>query len=422
MSKNTKNIFIEPWIEKEGWDVLDFSKVKTPAYVVSLPKLEQNLKILNQVEKDTGCKILMALKSFSMFSTFPLVKKYLSGTEASSVNEARLGYKEFGKEIHVFSPSYIEENIGEYIKYADHLVFNSFSQWNKFKTKIASSAIRRRGRISCGIRVNLEHSEIENPIYDPSSPNSHFGVTRDLFEKDNLDGLEGLHFHNLCELGADALERTLKVFEEKFGEFLPQMKWVNFGGGHHITRRDYDIDLLCKIIIDFKNKYPHLKIYLEPGETIALNAGVLVASVVDIFKTGPSSDKASIAVLDVSATCHMPDVLEMPYLPTILGAEPLLRSPDSQSEFRAKPAIPNGNNYRLVGPSCLTGDIIGEYSFTKPLEIGQKLVFLNMAIYTMVKNNTFNGVNLPTIAILDKNGKVKIIKKFGYKDFKNRLS
>jgi carboxynorspermidine decarboxylase len=394
-----ENIFIEPWVEEADWTDFDFSKIKTPAYVVSLPLLERNFQILNEIERKTGARILMALKSFSMFSTFPLVLKYISGSEASSINEARLGKEEFKKEVHTFSPSFTEKNIKEYIKYSDHLVFNSFSQWNKFKSAIKNS----KKKVSCGIRVNVEHSEVDNPMYDPSSPNSHFGVTIRNFEKENLSLLEGLHFHNLCESGADALERTLKVFEEKFGEFLPQMKWVNFGGGHHITRKDYDIGLLCKIITDFKIRYPHLTVYLEPGEAIALNAGVLVAEVVDIFKNNLNT-----AVLDVSATTHMPDVLEMPYLPSILGAEGAKESKE--------------HNYRLVGPSCLTGDVIGEYSFPKELVIGQKLVFLNMAIYTMVKNNTFNGVNLPDIATIDKNGRIKIIKKFGYKDFKNRLS
>ena len=400
MSKSKENIFIEPWIETEGWDKEDFSKVETPSYVVSLEKLENNLKILKGVEEKTGAHILMALKGFSMFSTFPLIKKYLSGSEASSVNETRLGCKEFGKETHVFSPSYTEQNIKEYIKYADHLVFNSFSQWNKFKSNCV-------GKVSCGLRVNLEHSEVETSMYDPSSENSHFGVTIVNFEKENIAGLEGLHFHNLCELNADALQRSLKAFEEKFGEFLPQMKWVNFGGGHHITRKDYDLELLYKVLNDFKTKYPHLEVYLEPGEAVALNAGVLVASVVDIFKNG-----MNIAVLDVSATTHMPDVLEMPYLPSILGALPSHQAMAGEES----------HIYRLVGPSCLTGDVIGEYSFTKPLLVGQKLVFMNMAIYTMVKNNTFNGVNLPNITTVDKSGIIKIIKKFDYKDFKNRLS
>jgi len=397
--KNTKDIFIEPWIEKDGWEEVDFSKIKTPTYLVSLEKLEKNLKILNQVEKRTGARILMALKSFSMYSTFPLIKRYLSGSEASSVNEARLGYEKFGKELHIFSPSYTDSNIKEYIKYGDHIVFNSFSQWNKFKKKIHNST----RKISCGMRVNVEHSEVDTPMYDPSSPDSHFGVTLNNFENENIKGLEGLHFHNLCELNADALERTLKVFDKKFGKYLPQMKWVNFGGGHHITRGDYNVDLLCKLIIDFKSKYPNLKVYLEPGEAIALNAGVLVGEVVDIFK-----NNKNIVVLDVSATTHMPDVLEMPYLPTIFGG------------VVAK--VDTLDNYRLVGPSCLTGDVIGEYSFVKSLEIGQKIIFMNMAIYTMVKNNTFNGVNLPNIATLDKKGRIKIIKKFGYTDFKNRLS
>jgi len=399
MSKNNENIFIEPWIETEMWEAVNFSKIEAPTYVVSLEKLEKNLKILNQIEKKTGVRILMALKSFSMYSTFPLIKRYLSGSEASSVNEAHLGYEKFGKETHVFSPSYTEKNIVEYMRYSDHLVFNSFPQWNKFKKIIKAS----NKKISCGLRVNVEHSEVETPMYDPSSSDSHFGVTIANFEKENINGLDGLHFHNLCELGADALERTLKVFEEKFGEFLPQMKWVNFGGGHHITRKDYDVDLLCKIISDFKKRHPKMIVYLEPGEAIALNAGVLVGEVIDIFK-----NNKNIAVLDVSATTHMPDVLEMPYLPSILGAEPAKEGAE--------------HNYRLVGPSCLTGDVIGEYSFAKPLEIGQKIVFMNMAIYTMVKNNTFNGVNLPNIATLDKKNNIKIIKKFSYNDFKNRLS
>ncbi len=393
-----KNLFIEPWIDTEGWNLLDVENVKTPCYIVSEKRLEKNLKILKEVEDKTRVKILMALKSFSMFSTFPLMKKYLIGSEASSVNEARLGYEKFGGEVHVFSPSYTKENIKEYIKYSDHLVFNSFSQWNNFKNILKKS----KKKISAGIRVNLEHSEVETSMYDPSSQNSHFGVTKSNFEIENLEGLEGLHFHNLCELNADALMRSLVVFEEKFGEFLSKMKWVNFGGGHHITRSDYDLNLLSEIILKFKKRHPHLEVYLEPGEAVALNAGVLVAEVVDIFHNG-----IDIAVLDVSATTHMPDVLEMPYLPTILGASP-------KSE--------NGNNYRLVGPSCLTGDVIGEYSFGKSLKIGEKIVFLNMAIYTMVKNNTFNGVNLPSVLIWTKDNKIKIIKKFGYKDFKERLS
>ena len=402
MSKD-KNIFIEPWVLEEGWRIEDFAKLKHPAYVISLKKLEENLRILNQVEKRTGAHILMALKGFSMFSTFPLARKYLSGTEASSVNEARLGFEEFGPDVHVFSPSYTTENMKEYLKYANHLVFNSLSQWQQFASFAKTSA--RRRKISFGIRVNLEHSEVETPMYDPSSKDSHFGVKIIDLGAADLVGLNGLHFHNLCELGAEALDRSLKVFEKKFGQYLSQMKWVNFGGGHHITRADYNLDLLCQLINDFKKRHPHLEVYLEPGEAIALNAGVLVGQVIDIKKSKTSKD---IAVLNISATTHMPDVLEMPYLPSILGAKPLSAN--------------STHNYRLVGPSCLTGDVIGEYSFPKELILGQKIVFLNMAIYTMVKNNTFNGVDLPDIMTLDHKGKLKLIKKFNYLDFKNRLS
>jgi carboxynorspermidine decarboxylase len=406
MSKQYNEPFIEPWVETQGWNMKDFNKVKTPSYVVSLEKLEENLKILNQVEIETGCKILLAMKGFSMFSTFPLIRKYLSGSEASSVNEARLGFEEFKKEVHTFSPSYTDNNIKDYIKYSDHLIFNSFSQWNRFKKIIvASSATRRKGgRISCGIRVNLEHSESEIEMYDPSRPNSQFGVTRANFEEYNLDGIDGLHFHNLCELNADALERSLKVFEEKFGKLLDKMKWVNFGGGHHITRKDYDLELLKKIINGFRAKYTHLDVYLEPGEAVALNTGVLVGSVIDVLKNGKN-----IAVLDISPTCHMPDVLEIPYIPTILEAQ-------------ANPKEGDENAYQLVGPSCLTGDVIGDYTFKEKLKVGDRVIFMNMAIYTMVKNNTFNGINLPNIALMDKKGKIKIVKKFGYKDFKSRLS
>jgi carboxynorspermidine decarboxylase len=399
MPSDTQQLFTEFWADGDGFREVDYSTIETPCYLVSLKNLEKNLKILDFVEKTAGCKILLALKSFAMFSVFPFMKGYVSGTEASSPNEARLGYEEFGGETHVFSPSYTEKNIGEYLHYADHLVFNSFSQWERLKGTILSSG----KNVSCGIRVNVEHSEVEVAMYDPSSPVSRFGVTRANFDPEKLAGLDGIHFHNLCQLGADALERTLRAFEEKFGEFLPQLKWVNWGGGHHITRCDYDVDLLCKLIVDFKKRYPQITVYLEPGEAFGLNAGVLVAEVVDIFTNG-----IPMAILDVSAANHMPDVLEMPYLPTILDA---------------RPACEGGENiYRLSGPGCLTGDVIGDYSFPQPLKVGQKIVFLNMAVYTMVKNNTFNGVDLPAIAVLDDNHQVKIVRKFGYQDFRQRLS
>jgi len=411
MQKNQK-IYTEPWAESAGWNVKDFEGLKTPCYVVDEKKLKRNLEILARVQKDCGVKIIMALKGFAMFSVFPLIKKYLFGVGASSLNEARLGFEEFGGEIHVFSPAFLEEEFNEMTRYASHIIFNSFSQWKKYRSRV----FKNKKKISCGLRVNPEHSEVEVALYDPCGENSRLGVARKNFEADELAGIEGLHFHNLCERNADSFERTLKVFEKKFGEFLPKMKWVNFGGGHHITRKDYDIKLLRKVIKDFKKRFPHLEIYLEPGEAISLNAGVLVATVQDIIVNGLMSDVLRtsdidrlipIAILDTSFTCHMPDALEMPYRPSILGAgEP--------GEFMY--------NYRFGGISCLAGDTMGDYSFKKPLTIGSKIIFLNMAHYTMVKNTTFNGINLPLIILRDRSGKFWTIKKFGHSDFKDRLS
>lgn len=400
-----KKIFIEPWIDASGWKAEDFVNLETPCYVVDEERLEHNLEILGKVQKDAGCKILMALKGFAMFSLFPLIQQYLYGVAASSLHEAHLGFEEFGGEVHIFSPAYLEKEFDEVMRFSSHIIFNSFSQWEKYREKIWIN----KKKIVCGIRVNPEYSEVAVPLYDPCGQYSRLGVTRRNFINScqkgfpgGLDGISGLHFHTLCEMDAGALARTLNVFEEKFGEFLHRMQWVNFGGGHHTTRQDYDIPLLCRIINDFKKRYPHLDVYLEPGEAIALNAGVLIASVVDIVR-----NKKDIAILDTSFSCHMPDVLEMPYRPTILGA-------GEAKKFK--------HTYRLGGLTCLAGDIIGDYSFPKPLVIGEKLVFLNMAIYTMVKNTTFNGIGLPTIAFKDKTGRIRIIRKFSYEDFKNRLS
>lgn len=376
---------------------LDTAEIQTPCYVVDEEAIERNLKVLDSVQRLTGCKILMALKGFAMFSLFPLIRQYLYGIAASSLDEARLGYEEFGKEVHVFSPAYREEEFGQMLEYGNHIIFNSFSQWNRFKSVVSS----HEKKIFCGIRVNPEHSEVKVSIYDPCGPFSRLGVTRKNFEEDDLAGISGLHFHNLCELNADSLERTLSVFEQKFGRFLTQIQWVNFGGGHHITRKDYDVDLLCRLIVDFKNRYP-LEVYLEPGEAIALNTGVLVASVLDIIH-----NEMEIAILDTSAAAHMPDVLEMPYRPEIWGAGKAGENPFT---------------YRLGGLTCLAGDVIGDYSFPEPLEIGSKLIFLDMAHYTMVKNNTFNGVRLPSIAIRDSKKRVLVVRKFGYEDYRNRLS
>jgi len=376
---------------------LDTDRIPTPCYVIDETVLEQNLKILDTVQRRTDCKILLALKGFAMFSVFPLIRQYLSGIAASSLDEARLGFEEFGKEVHVYSPAYKSPEFDELLSYCDHMVFNSFSQWHYFKP-----LIEKKGNfLRCGIRINPEHSEVDTPLYDPCAPFSRLGITRQALENEDLTGISGLHFHTLCEKNADALERTLKVFEKNFGLLIDQMEWINFGGGHHITRKDYDKDLLCQLIERVKHRYS-VEAYLEPGEAVVLNAGVLVSSVLDI-----THNRMDIAILDTSATAHMPDVIEMPYRPEIIGA-------GLPGEYP--------HTYRLGGLTCLAGDVIGDYSFKEPLHIGSKLVFQDMAHYTMVKNNTFNGVRLPSIAIQDKKGDIRIIKQFGYEDYRNRLS
>ncbi len=376
---------------------INFKALPSPCYVVDERLLIKNLEILQFVQERTHCKILLALKGFSMFSVFPLIGQYLKGITASSLFEARLGYEEMGKEVHIFAPAYREDQFDEILNYCDHIVFNSFHQWNKYKNKVKNYP----KKIECGMRINPEYSEIETPIYDPCYANSRLGVTLSNFKADELEGIDGLHFHTMCEQNSDTLARTIKVVDEKFGKYMGQMKWVNFGGGHHITRADYDIETLVRSILFIKEKY-EVDVYLEPGEAIALNTGYLVASVLDIVENG-----MQIAILDTSAACHMPDVLEMPYRPNIINA-----------------GMPNeyAHTYRLGGMTCLAGDVIGDYSFKQPLKAGDKLIFCDMAHYTMVKNNTFNGVNLPSIALYNEEEGIKIIKKFGYDDFKNRLS
>ncbi len=377
---------------------LDFSSVPTPCYVVDTRLLERNLQILDSVQQRTGARILLALKGFSMHAVFPLVGKYLAGITASSLFEARLGRQYMDKEVHVYSPAYIPEDFDTLLEVADHMVFNSFDQWNRYGSRV--QAVKGR-QISCGLRVNPEYSEIETPLYNPCYVNSRLGIPFRHFQPDALDGIEGLHFHTLCEQNSDALARTVPVVDEKFGASLKGMKWLNMGGGHHITREDYDIESLVRSIEFFQQKYG-LQVYLEPGEAIALNTGYLVASVLDIVENG-----MEIAMLDTSAACHMPDVIEMPYRPNIIGA--------------GQPGV-FSHTYRLGGPTCLAGDIIGDYSFPAPLKPGDRLVFCDMAHYTMVKNNTFNGVNLPSIALHDGVNGMQVIRRFGYEDYAGRLS
>lgn len=375
---------------------IDFNKLNTPCYVVDESLLIRNLEIMKEVQDRTGCHILLAQKGFSMYSVYPLIGSYLKGVTSSSLFEARLGFEEMGKEVHIYAPAYKEEEFDEILKYSDHIVFNSFNEWNKYKDKVKNYSQKK---IECGIRINPEYSEIETDIYNPCFKNSRLGTTLKNFKEDELDGIDGLHFHTMCEQNSDTLERTIEVVDKKFGKYLKNMKWLNFGGGHHITREDYDIETLIKSILYMKEKYD-LEIYLEPGEAVALNTGYLVSTVLDITENG-----MKLAILDTSAACHMPDVLEMPYRPNIIGS-------GMPSEYE--------NTYRFGGPTCLAGDIIGDYSFKEPLKPGDKLVFCDMAHYSMVKNNTFNGINLPDI-VLSTNEGIKVIKKFNYDDFKSRL-
>lgn len=378
---------------------IDISNVKTPCYIVDKRLLKKNLEILKSVIDRTGCKILLAQKAFSMFSVYPEIAEYLDGTTASGICEARLGYEEmgkpFGKETHIFSPAYPEQDFEYITGICDHMVFNSFHQWKKYRDKLKGK------NIECGIRINPEYSEIDHDIYNPCFIGSRLGTRLCDFEENELDGISGLHFHTMCEQNSDTLKHTIKVVDEKFGKYLNNMKWINFGGGHHITRDDYDIETLIECIMFFKDKYG-IQVYLEPGEAVALNAGYLVSEVLDTLENG-----MHIAILDASASCHMPDVLEMPYRPNII---------DSGMPQEKK------YTYRLGGNTCLAGDITGDYSFDEPLEAGDKLVFCDMAIYSMVKNNTFNGMNLPSIMLYSDEKGLELIKEFGYQDFKGRLS
>jgi carboxynorspermidine decarboxylase len=370
----------------------------SPAYVVDLGRLRHNLAILDDVQKRSGAKILMALKAFSMWSVFPLIRKTLQGVCASSPWEAQLGREEFGREVHSFAAAFKENDVVELLQISNHLVFNSFHQLERFRPLWE----KERGRVSIGLRVNPEHSEGHTEIYDPCAPKSRLGIPRTEFEGRSLNGVEGLHFHTLCEQLFEPLERTARAFEEKFGKFLPQMKWLNLGGGHHITRDGYDIDGLVELVKYFKGKYG-VEVYLEPGETVAIGTGILVAEVLDIVK-----NDMEIAILDVSATCHMPDILEMPYRPGLYGA----------FEAGEKPYT-----YRLGGPSCLAGDIIGDWSFEKPLQTGARLAFEDMSHYTMVKTTTFNGIQHPAICTWEPDtGELKVVRSFKYQDFKQRLS
>lgn len=375
---------------------LDLQHLPSPCFVVDQEALERNLAILDQVQQRAGVKILLALKGFAMFSTFSILNKVLAGTCASSVDEARLGREEFGGEVHTFSPGYRQETLAQILELSNHVTFNSLSQWQRFKPLCAQFS----HKVQFGLRLNPQHSEVSTPLYDPCASGSRLGIKKEALAGFDLAGISGLHFHTLCENDSFALERTLVAIDRAFSDTLAAVEWVNLGGGHHITRPGYDVDHLCRILTDFKKRH-QVALYLEPGEAVALHAGVFVTTVLDIV-----CNDIDIAILDCSVSTHLPDVLEMPYRPHIVGAE--------------KPGIKK-HLYRLAGNSCLAGDVVGDYSFDMPLQVGDKLVFTDMAHYTMVKTTTFNGVRLPSIALANGDS-CRLVREFGYDDFKSRLS
>ncbi|MBN2145185.1 MAG: carboxynorspermidine decarboxylase [Candidatus Aureabacteria bacterium] len=377
---------------------LDLSNIETPVYILEEALLKRNLQILDRVQKESGAKILLALKGFAFWSSFRRIRKVLKGATASSLNELKLAHDEMRGECHIYSVAYSEKEFSEILRYADHVIFNSFSQWRRFKPRVERA--RKSGKkIECGIRINPEQSEVKTPLYDPCGKHSRLGVTLSEFREDDLEGISGLHFHIHCENSFDVLERNLKNVEERFGQYFSRMKWINFGGGHLVTGRNYHVDALISLIKDFRSRYK-TNVYLEPGSAVGWQTGTLVASVLDLIH-----NEMDIAILDTSVSAHMPDCLEMPYRPEIRGADLPGKSPYT---------------YRLGGITCLAGDVIGDYSFSKPLQIGDKLIFEDMIHYTIVKNTTFNGVSLPSLAILSEKGIYNVVRRFGYHDYKFR--
>lgn len=377
------------------WAMLDYSQVKSPCYVLDEKRLRRNMEILSDIQNRTGVKIICALKGYSFWRSFPIIGEYLPGATASSLNEARLAKEEMGKEVHVFAPAYEDGEMDQILSLADHITFNSFSQWSRFKDKAI------RAGVSCGIRVNPQYSTVETDLYNPCGKYSRLGVTEAEFKPELLDGIDGLHFHALCEQDADALEGVLTAFEKRFGKYLPQMKWVNFGGGHHITRKDYHRDQLVELLNNFKARYPHLEVIMEPGEAIGWQTGELVANVVDLVH-----NEMDIAILNVSVSAHMPDCLEMPYRPNVTGAD--------------LPGVKKFT-YKLTGNTCLAGDQLGDFSFDKPLQVGDQIIFEDMIHYTMVKTTFFNGVRHPNIGMFDMDGKFHLLHEFTYEQFKEKL-
>ncbi|NLJ70359.1 MAG: carboxynorspermidine decarboxylase [Clostridiaceae bacterium] len=404
-----------------------FHEIETPAYVFDLELLRDNLKYLHQLANTLNVKIIFAQKSYSFYSTYPLISRYLSGSTASGLYEALLAKEEFPGEIHVYSPAYKPEEIIKLLKFVDFIYFNSFDQWQKYFDLI-NQAKKAGRKFQVGLRVNPEYSETEHDLYNPAGRFSRLGITAEMFKqgvaKYGLEGIDGLHFHALCEENADSLAKVLTSFENKFSSYIQQMSWLNFGGGHHFTRADYQVDLLADILRDFRLKYPEQTIYFEPGEAISLDTGYLVCEVLDIIQ-----NEINIAIVDTSATCHMPDVLEMPYTPRVFlldekyckeGYYIEAENIDDQS-LKNPNVIKTNNLYRLGAPTCLAGDVIGNYKFPRPLKINDRLVFCDMALYAHVKTNTFNGMPLPNLVTLKSPDNFEVERQAAYFDFKNRL-
>ncbi len=379
---------------------MDLRKIPAPCFVLEEELLRRNLKLIDGVQKAADVTIILAFKGFAMWSAFPIIREYLSGATASSLNEARLCFEEMGTKAHTYAVAYLPREFGKILGYSSHITFNSLAEYQRFRAKVAAHP----GQVSPGMRVNPGWSPVGTALYNPASPGSRLGEPVENFKGRLPEGIEGLHFHTLCESSSYDLEKTLGYFEAQFGAFLPQLKWVNFGGGHLMTRKDYNVDHLVRTLQAFKSRYPHLQVILEPGSAIAWETGVLVATVLDIV----TNKQVNTAILDISFTAHMPDTLEMPYRPLVRGAS-------------VEP-VPDQLQYRLGGVSCLSGDFLEAYSFEQPVKVGQKIIFEDQMHYTMVKTNTFNGVTHPSIAILRPDGRLDVVRRFGYRDYRNRLS
>ena len=378
--------------------MIDYSQIPSPAYVVDEVRLRKNLSLIKSVKERSGADIILAFKAFALWKLFPIVREYIPYSTASSLSEARLAYEEMGNYAHTYSPAYTDEEFAEIASLSSHITFNSIQQYERRKAEIEGLS----RHISCGIRVNPEISQVETDLYNPCAPGSRLGVTVDQFGGKLPEGIEGFHCHALCESSSYEFEKLMLAFEEKFAQFLPQLKWVNFGGGHLMTRKDYDVEHLIKIVQGFRSRYPWLKVILEPGSAFAWQTGELVSTVVDIVE----NHGIKTAILNVSFACHMPDCLEMPYKPAILGAT---------DEVEGKPT------YRMGGNSCLSGDFVGSWSFDHELQVGEKIVFMDMIHYTTVKTTLFNGVSHPSIVLWTQDNKMEVLRKFGYEDYKSRM-